>query len=77
MKKQRKLSLKKINIAPINYLQIIRGGSDETIAQNEGCLSEETGINTSCEPSAVKTNCSPLDSDSCPPTVTTRGNGSI
>ncbi|WP_298513635.1 hypothetical protein [uncultured Kordia sp.] len=76
MKKQRKLSLKKINIAPINYLQIIRGGSDETIAPNEGCLSEETDVNTSCEASDGRTNCSPSD-DTSVPTITTRGNGSI
>ena len=79
MKKQKKLLLKKINIASINHLQSIKGGSDETLTPDEGCLYEHTDVNATCVASEYRTNCSPVAETltTCPPTATTRGNGSI
>lgn len=76
MKKQRKLLLKKVNIATMNHLHIIKGGvGDDTYDPNNTCVSLETDPRTDC---IVTT----ADEKTCPaqdtfPTATTRGNGSI
>ena len=72
MKKQRKLLLKKVNVAPINYLHILKGGGGETYDPFNGCVSEQTDINATCVPSIDMI----YTCKDCK-TGTTRGNGSI
>lgn len=75
MKKQRKLSLKKVNIAPINYLLAIKGGlGDNTRTCNgeNGCVSEHTAANNTCVASIDY-----VETCKICKTGTTRGAGSI
>ena len=65
MKKQRKLSLKKVNVAQINYAQLIKGGGQTNIPLD--CVSEQTDPLTTC-PLSLREDCK---------TDNTRGNGSI
>ncbi|WP_298513637.1 hypothetical protein [uncultured Kordia sp.] len=72
MKKQRKLLLKRVNIAPINQLQFIKGGGGETQNPLNNCVSEQTDPIATCVASVDMV-------ETCKgcKTGTTRGNGSI
>jgi hypothetical protein len=84
MKKYKKLSLKKIKIAPINQLHNIHGGlgtlecPPDTVVCPTGpltdCLSEQTDVKGSCMKTFDNT---PTCRDTGLPTQTTRGTGSI
>jgi len=71
MKKQRKLSLKKVNIAHINYAQLLIGGGGHT-NNSFNCASEPTDPLITCVASVdMAETCKVCKTDN------TRGNGSI
>ena len=79
MKKRKKLSLKKVNIAPIDYLKIIRGGIDQVALDPNDLyiVSQSTDPRTDCEATVTNTSCPLTLQETCTPTTVKRGNGSI